>query len=200
MSTSSKLAQQSVHTTNPTRPTGHGKRFKNGFSQPSDYCSLPSTAMSISYVFTHVSEVPPSPAKVAGENSGNSGKHGKLHTYHKYYPDIRVRSHPDSHIYPLELEGISLNASLLIDAPAKITALKKRMHGRRRSLLRSLLSDRTQTMQSHMALNKLRQVIRMVLPKPRSSLNFADLKDKDGDRMTDQIKVDIEARSTMKNW
>ena len=40
----------------------------------------------------------------------------------------------------------------------------------------------------------------MVLPKPRSSLNFADLKDKHGNRMTDQIKVDIEANSTMKHW
>jgi hypothetical protein len=74
------------------------------------------------------------------------------------------------------------------------------MHGRQRTLLRSFLSERTHTMQTHLALNKLRQVIRMFLPKPQSSLNFADLKDKDGNRMMDQVKVNIAANSTMKEW
>jgi hypothetical protein len=55
-------------------------------------------------------------------------------------------------------------------------------------------------MQTNLAANKLRKVIQMVLPKPRSSLNFADLKDKHGNRMTDQIKVDIEDNLTMKHW
>ncbi len=74
------------------------------------------------------------------------------------------------------------------------------MHGRQRTILRTLLSDRTREMQTHLALNKLRLVIRMVLPKPRSSLNFADLKDKHGTRMTDQIKIDLAASSTLKEW
>jgi hypothetical protein len=40
----------------------------------------------------------------------------------------------------------------------------------------------------------------MVLLKPRSSLNFADLKDKDGILMTDPVTIDKEASSTMQQW
>jgi hypothetical protein len=119
---------------------------------------------------------------------------------YKILPHIQFAAHPDSHLHPLDLEYSTLHSCAQIAIPPKITAIKKRMHGRQRTILRTLLSDRTREMQTHLALNKLRLVIRMVLPKPPSSLNFADLKDKNGNRMTDQIKIDLAASSTMKEW
>ncbi len=199
MFTSSKLAQKSTPQPRPKRPSGHGKRFKDGFSP--DFRLLQITL----HTYVNLQRLHARSVRTDASRKCRRRELRRLwtiwwSTYQKYYPDIPTITHPDSHLYPLELRDITLHSSLLIDIPFKITSLKKRMHGRRRMILRSLLSDRTHAMQTNFAVNKLRKVIQMVLPKPRSSLNFADLKDKDGNHMTDQIRVNLAASSTMKEW
>ncbi len=161
MSTSSKLAQQSNPKPRPKRPSGHGKRFKDGFSP--DFRLLQLTLHS----YINLQRLHNRPRAAPSSLKYRRRELRKLWTrwltaYQKYFPDTMVTSHPDCHLYSLDLEHISLESSLLIDIP---TRLQRRMHGRQRSLLRSLLTDRTRAMQTNLAFNKLRRVIRMVLLK-----------------------------------
>jgi hypothetical protein len=83
--------------------------------------------------------------------------------YNKGLPE----DHLDAMYYPLELKNITLVGSKNIDTIEIIARLKARLHGRQRTLLRIKLTERCNTMQQNMEVNKLKKVIEMIIPKAR---------------------------------
>ncbi len=106
-------------------------------------------------------------------------------------------AHPHRKPYPKSVNVAYYTSTTLSKV---LDELKRKMHRRRRQVMRMAMSKRVHDLEALRIARKLGRLIRQLIPTSSDPLNFDQISDSDGKPFDNPAQVDAAAARTMKEW